>query len=311
MKKISIICPFYNEESIIKKAVKELVDVLNTSDYDFELILVNDGSTDSSLIEIDDITSSNSNVKVVSYLQNQGRGYAIKAGIDSSSGDIIITTEIDLSWGQTIIEDIINKFSEDSSVDVVIASPNLKKGGYKNVPLHRVFISKFGNIILRMLFTKKITMNTGMTRGYKRTIIKNMNFEEKGKEFHLEALLKLFSIGSKIVEIPAVLEWKDSKFLKPGAKIRKSSSKTKKLIFSHLNFAVFANPIRYFWFFSFICFLTGGTMTLFGFKHFLDNQISIYYFLLSLLFFLFCIIFFGFGILSSQNNKILKEMWKN
>ena len=311
MKKISIICPFYNEESIIKNAVNELVGVLNTFDYDFELILVNDGSTDSSLIEIENIVSSNSNVKLVSYLQNQGRGYAIKAGIDSSGGDIIITTEIDLSWGQTVIKDIINKFSEDPSVDVVIASPNLKEGGYKNVPLHRVFISKFGNTIIRMLFTKKITMNTGMTRGYKRTIIKNMNFEEKGKEFHLEALLKLFSIGSKIVEIPAVLEWKDSKFLKPGAKTRKSSSKTKKLIFSHLNFAVFANPIRYFWFFSFICFLMGGTMTIIGFKHFLDNQISIYYFLLSLLFFLFCIIFFGFGILSSQNNKILKEMWKN
>ena len=45
-------------------------------------------------------------------------------------------------------------------------------------------------------------MNTGMTRGYKKEVIKNMKFDEKGKEFHLEALLKLFSIGAHIVEVP-------------------------------------------------------------------------------------------------------------
>ncbi len=311
MEKISIICPFYNEQSIIENAVHDLIKLLNSIKYDYELILVNDGSTDDSVFEIEEIISSNKNVKLVTYSQNQGRGFALQSGIAKSIGDIIITTEIDLSWGSSVILDILNKFKSEPNAEVVIASPNLKGGGYKNVPLRRIFISKLGNKIIRALFTKKVTMNTGMTRGYKKEVIKNMKFDEKGKEFHLEALLKLFSIGAHIVEVPAILEWKDEKLSKPGLAKRKSSSKTKKLIFSHLNFAVFANPIRYFWFFSMICFCAGSVLLYFGFVNYLFGGVSVFYFLLSLMLFLFCILFFGFGILSSQNNKILKEIWKN
>ena len=311
MKKISIICPFYNEQSIIETAVNNLIKLLDSIEYEYELILVNDGSTDDSVFEIEEIISSNENIKLVTYSQNQGRGFALQSGIYKSTGDIIITTEIDLSWGSNVIVDILKKFKSEPNAEVVIASPNLKDGGYKNVPFRRVFISKLGNKIIRTLFTKKVTMNTGMTRGYRKKVIKNMKFDEKGKEFHLEALLKLFSIGANIVEVPAILEWKHEKLSKPGSKKRKSNSKTKKLIFSHLNFAVFANPIRYFWFFSLICSIAGIIFMYHGLKNYINGDIFIFYFLMSLMMFLFCIIFFGFGILSSQNNRILKELWKN
>ena len=63
-----------------------------------ELILVNDGSFDDSVLEIEEIISSNKNVKLVTYSQNQGQGFDLQSGIVKSIGDIIITTEIDLSW---------------------------------------------------------------------------------------------------------------------------------------------------------------------------------------------------------------------
>ena len=165
MKKISIICPFYNEQSIIETAVNNLIKLLDSIEYEYELILVNDGSTDDSVFEIEEIISSNENIKLVTYSQNQGRGFALQSGIYKSTGDIIITTEIDLSWGSNVIVDILKKFKSEPNAEVVIASPNLKDGGYKNVPFRRVFISKLGNKIIRTLFTKKVTMNTGMTRG--------------------------------------------------------------------------------------------------------------------------------------------------
>ena len=126
-------------------------------------------------------------------------------------GDILISTEIDLSWGEDIVKKIVDKFIREPDLDVVIASPNIEGGGYKNIPKYRVIISKIGNFIIRMLFTKEITMNTGMTRGYRRGIIENIQFDEKGKEFHLESLLKLKILGYKFGEIPATLEWKDKK----------------------------------------------------------------------------------------------------
>ena len=106
MEKISIICPFYNEQSIIENAVHDLIKLLDSIEYDYELILVNDGSTDDSVFEIEEIISSNENIKLVTYSQNQGRGFAIQSGIVKSIGDIIITTEIDLSWGSNVILDI-------------------------------------------------------------------------------------------------------------------------------------------------------------------------------------------------------------
>ena len=128
--KVSVVCPFYNEDSIIKGAVTELVSVLDHQDFNYELILVNDGSTDESISELKGILNYNTKIKLVSYDYNQGRGYALKTGIKESTGDIIITTEIDLSWGKNIIKDIVNKFKENPHLDAVIASPNLKGGGY-------------------------------------------------------------------------------------------------------------------------------------------------------------------------------------
>ncbi|MCH8332083.1 MAG: glycosyltransferase family 2 protein, partial [Bacteroidetes bacterium] len=240
--KVSVVCPFYNESLIIRKATEGMLENLRASGLDWELIVVNDGSLDDSKQIVEEVLNNEDRAKVISYNRNEGRGHALKTGINAASGDIIVTTEIDLSWGNDIVEKIVKKFEDEPELDMVIASPNLPGGGYKNVPFKRVFVSRLGNRILRNLFTKRITMNTGMTRGYRSDVIQGMHFEEKGKEFHLEVILKLFFLGARIGEVPAILEWKDHKLAEPGKKKRKSSSKNGKLVLSHLNFAVFANP---------------------------------------------------------------------
>jgi dolichol-phosphate mannosyltransferase len=308
--KVSVVCPFYNESAIIRKAAEGMLKNLKATNYDWELIAVNDGSTDNSLELISEIFSTESRAKVVSYPYNKGRGHALKTGINAATKDFIVTTEIDLSWGDSIVEDIINKFIQEPWLDMVVASPHLQGGGYRNVPPYRVYLSDIGNIILRYLFTKKITMNTGMTRGYKREVIQPIDIDEKGKEFHLEVLLKMLSLGYRVGEIPATLEWKDHKLSAPGSKKRKSSSKTKKLIFSHLNFAVFANPIRYFWAFSILCFIVAFTFGCVSIYRLTQHEVAIYYGLLSGILGLFGLVFFGFGIVSAQNNKIVQELWK-
>ena len=66
-------------------------------------------------------------------------------------GDILISTEIDLSWGEDIVKKIVDKFIREPDLDVVITSPNIEGGGYKNIPKYRVIISKIGNFIIEML----------------------------------------------------------------------------------------------------------------------------------------------------------------
>jgi|SRR3989304_1497794 len=309
--KVSIVCPFYNENAIIENAARNMTKNLRKSGLDWEFIAVNDGSTDDSLELIEKIFKEEpKRTKIISYSYNQGRGYALKRGIDDATGDLIITTEIDLSWGETVIQDIVDKFIREPFLDAVVASPNLPGGGYKNVPLKRVLVSRFGNKILRMLFTSKVTMNTGMTRGYKREIIQSLRIDEKGKEFHLEVLLKLFMLGYRIGEIPAVLEWKDHKLFKTGSKKRKSSSNVPQLILSHLNFAVFANPIRYFWGFSAGCLLLSIAFVIDATYRLYTGEVAIFVALVGMFLGIFSLLFFGFGIVTTQNIKVLKELWK-
>jgi len=309
--KVSIVCPFYNEAAIIGKAVERMLLKLKDLDLDWELILVNDGSKDPSVENINIPAEFGQKVRILSYPVNQGRGYALKTGIESATGDIIITTEIDLSWGEDIVEKILMKFRENSKLDAVIASPNLPGGGYKNVPFKRVILSKFGNQLIRLLFTRKITMNTGMTRGYRREVIQGLSTFEKGKEFHLEVLLKLHVLGASIGEIPATLEWKDQKLSQTPGEKRKSSTKIPHIIATHVNFLFFASPIKYFWFISIVLMALCLASLAYGTYLFMTKGVSVFMVIISMLFAIFSLLFFGFGVIAELCKNILKELWKN
>jgi len=309
--KISVVCPYYNESAIIENAIKRMVSNLGALSVDWELILVDDGSTDDSLRLAQGICRGNTKVRLVTYPANQGRGYALKQGIIEAQGDIIVTTEVDLSWGDDIVDKIIRKFQASPLLDVVIASPNLPGGGYRNVPLKRVFVSRLGNIIIRLLFTKGVTMNTGMTRGYRKGAIKGLPVFERGKEFHLEVLLKLMALGYRIGEVPATLEWKAERLVKrKGGPSRKSSSNIPRLVVSHLNFVVFANPIRYFWALALVCALVGLSFIADAFYRLFAGDVAIYAAIIGISMVIVALLFFGFGIISNQNNFILRELWR-
>ncbi|HWP48962.1 MAG TPA: glycosyltransferase family 2 protein [Candidatus Limnocylindrales bacterium] len=305
---ISVICPFYNEVEIIEQAIQQLLDQLKLLDGEWELILVNDGSTDNSGQIAQQIAKDCPNLRVLGYPYNRGRGYALRTGIAAARGNIIITTEIDLSWGETIIQDLIGAMRKWPDADMIVASPNLPGGGYKNVPFKRVWLSRVGNRIIRACMANAATMNTGMTRAYRREAIQSLPLYEDGKEFHLEVMLKAIAFGFKIREIPAILEWKEYKYR--GRRIeRKSSSKVNKLIVSHSLFSVLANPVRYVWAMSLISMLLGiisfiGAVILFYLK-----MVSAYTALMSFSLMILAILLFVLGVVVKQGNMIQRELW--
>lgn len=308
--KVSIICPFFNEELIIETAAQLIVKSLKNLPVEWELILVDDGSTDDSLSLVSKTMEMYPRVRIITYKTNQGRGEALRTGINYAQGDIIVTTEIDLSWGEDIIKKIVSKFQKDTNLDVVIASPNLKSGGYKNVPFLRVFLSKLGNTLIRILFVRSVTMCTGMTRGYRREVFQSLRTYDKGKEFHLEVLLKLYALGLNIAEVPATLEWKNNKLSKDKKRQRKSSLALSRVITTHLNFLFLAQPIKYFWFVS-LLFTMGTLISLsFGVYRLLTGQISIYLVIFSLLLAVCALLFFACGVITELSRKILKELWR-
>jgi dolichol-phosphate mannosyltransferase len=304
----SVVCPFFNESGIIEHAIREMLAQLRTLPGTWELIVVNDGSTDDSLAIAEAVAHENPRLRVLGYERNQGRGHALQTGILAARGNIIVTTEIDLSWGETVVHDLIDAMRRWPDADVVVASPNLPGGGYRHVPAKRVWISRFGNRVVRLCMSNAVTMNTGMTRAYRREVIQSLPLTEPGKEFHLEVILKATSFGYRIREIPAVLEWKQHKRQGQVVK-RKSSSKVNRLIVSHSLFSIFANPVRYVWLMSFGFFATGGFFVAAAFVLFYLRQVSAYTMLFGLSLSIVGMILFVLGVVLKQGNIIQRELW--
>lgn len=304
----SIVCPFYNEEQILETAIRNMVSHLQSLDGTWEFIVVNDGSTDGSGAIARQLAQELRNLHLIEYPHNRGRGYALRTGIASARGKIIVTTEIDLSWGEDIVHELIAAMEAWPDVDIVVASPNLPQGGYKNVPRRRVWASKIGNRVIRACIANAATMNTGMTRAYRRQVIQSLPLVEDRKEFHLEVILKASTLGYKIREIPATLEWKEYKH--QGQRIkRKSSSKVNKLVVTHSLFSLFANPIRYVWGFSFACFFMGLIWLVWAAILFYSHRTSAFVGLMSVLLIVLGILLFVMGVVLQQGNMIQRELW--
>jgi len=112
MKKLSVVIPAYNEESNISFLVSELEKILRLTDYDFELILVDDGSKDNTLNEIKLQAQIYSNVFFIELSKNFGKDYALKCGIDMADGDAVITMDADLQHPPHLLPQMLNYWQE-------------------------------------------------------------------------------------------------------------------------------------------------------------------------------------------------------
>ena len=103
---ISLVTPMFNEEEEIKANLERILVTMEKLEKDWEYILVDDGSTDNSYQIAFDVIRNHPRCNILHYQNNQGRGYALRTGISSSKGKYVITTESDLSWGSTIIQNL-------------------------------------------------------------------------------------------------------------------------------------------------------------------------------------------------------------
>lgn len=118
MKKITIVTPCFNEEGNVYKFTETVSGVLNSlKKYDYEILLVDDGSTDSTLEKIKELAANNKRIKYVSFSRNFGHMAALRAGLDSAKGDAVISMDGDLQHPPSLLPELINKW--ESGYDIV------------------------------------------------------------------------------------------------------------------------------------------------------------------------------------------------
>jgi dolichol-phosphate mannosyltransferase len=249
---LSIVIPMFNEAENVESTVGRVEEALSSFRGSYEILAVNDGSLDNTLEILEKVAGANGKVRVASYSKNIGRGMALRKGFRESRGDIVVSIDADLSYDPRYVIELVETLRKDSDVDFVLASPYMPGGGVQNVALQRLWISKFGNKVLRLAMPNRIYTSTGIFRAYRRKVLDSLELESDGKEIHLEILSKAIALGFRVKEIPAVLTSR-----KKGT----SKFKLRKTAISHLAFSVFEKPMMIF---GFVGLLTLGIGLLIG-----------------------------------------------
>lgn len=123
---ISIVVPMYFEEEVAQECYNRITAVMNSNHYNYELVFVNDGSTDRTLEILEQLAMNDNRTKVISFARNFGHQIAVTAGIDYAKGDAIVIIDADLQDPPEVIPELVNKWLE--GFDVVYAKRKKRKG---------------------------------------------------------------------------------------------------------------------------------------------------------------------------------------
>ena len=121
---LSLIIPAYNEEKRLPKTLTEVDSYLRTQDYDYEILVVNDGSGDKTVEIAKNLIPGIKNLRVTGYNRNQGKGYAVRFGMMEAKGDFRLFSDADNS---TSVDQVEKMWPEiEKGADIVIGSRDIK-----------------------------------------------------------------------------------------------------------------------------------------------------------------------------------------
>jgi len=203
---LSIVIPVFNEEKNIEPLTAEIIAAINEKYRDFEIIFVNDGSTDGSINRLKELNRLDTRVKAINFRKNFGQSSAISAGFEKCSGNFIVTLDGDMQNDPSDIPRIVEKLLE--GYDMV----NGWRKDRKDKLISRLLPSYLGNKAIS-LFTRVKLHDIGCTlRGYSREIAKGIKLYG---EMHRYVPAIVSRMGIDFVEIPVnhrVRKYGDSKY---------------------------------------------------------------------------------------------------
>lgn len=205
---LSVIMPAYNEEQCIYENLLSVCEYVSTFHPNYEILLVNDGSTDCTFEEAIRARKENFHIKIVTYRINRGKGGAIKEGIEKASGEYIAFLDADLDLSPVHLHQFLEALL-DEDADIVIGS-KLHKDSHLNYPWKRKVMSYGYFVILRVLFRLKLKDTQTGVKLFRAEAIKPIARELKtsGYAFDIEILARANDIGCRILEMPVQLEYK-------------------------------------------------------------------------------------------------------
>ncbi len=201
---ISIIIAAYNEERRIIPSLFKIREYITKQDLPYEIIVVDDGSTDKTHIVVRDLTRDVPYLRVISYLPNRGKGYALRQGVLASKGEVVLLTDADLS---TPIEELskLLPLIYNHKYDLAIGSRALALSEIiRKQPWWRQSMGKFFNKLVKTLVIedfKDTQCGFKLFRGdMARSLFKEALIDRFAYDVEILAIAK--KKGKRIVEVP-------------------------------------------------------------------------------------------------------------
>ena len=163
---ISVVIPLFNEQNSLEELTKKIAQIIDGMKLKYEILLIDDGSTDNSWIKISKICGINPNIKGIRFLKNFGKSQALSAGFKASKGEVIITMDADLQDDPNEIPELYRLVKEEK-FDLVSGWKKIRHDAYfsKNIP------SKIFNWAARITSGIKLNdFNCGI-KAYKKDLI--------------------------------------------------------------------------------------------------------------------------------------------
>jgi len=197
---ISFIVPVYNEEDTIQDALQVLDYALKDIGPSYEVVVVDDGSLDSTQAKARSYASKNGHVTVISLKRNEGKGFAIKRGFIQATGDAVVFVDSDL---EIDVKEISKYVAALQQGDIVIASKWHPKSNVK-MPLMRRILGHGFNLLVRLLTGVKLKDTQTGLKAIRRSAFEKIlpGLSVKRYAFDVELLVLANLYGLKIKELP-------------------------------------------------------------------------------------------------------------
>jgi dolichol-phosphate mannosyltransferase len=198
IKKLSIIVPVFNEEKTVGEVIKRLSN-LEIKGVKKEVIVVDDGSTDATVSEINNLQFTINNFRLIRHRKNLGKGAAIKTGLKNVTGDYVIIQDADLEYHPREIKKLVTKV-EKEGCGVVYGTRNK---GIRNDYAYPVMFWGAKTLIwmVNILYNQKLSDPECCYKLIKRNQL-DFEISEKGFGLEIELTAKLAKKGIEIAEVP-------------------------------------------------------------------------------------------------------------
>jgi len=197
---LSFVVPAYNEENFIEGTLGTIDTVVMKKCFSYEIVVVDDGSADKTLINAKKYAGRNGHVRVISYSKNLGKGHAVKTGFMNAKGNVVFFTDSDMEIDLEKIPEYVDALKK---ADIVIASKK-HKNSHVDVPLSRRLLSECFNALVRIFTGVPLKDTQSGLKAMKKSAFVNIipRLAVKRYAFDVELLAVANLYGLKVIELP-------------------------------------------------------------------------------------------------------------